>query len=118
MKLDTTKDGLISVWRIYQLAIIELLAKGTALGSGAIHRILTKNSIKISRAMVIQFLNSMCDQGFASYTEQSGKGGFARIYKLEAIDLNDFHNKTVAHIFEHLSNAYKDILKIEWEILQ
>lgn len=35
---------------------------------------------KISRASIINFLNKMVDTGILSYTEQTGKGGYHRVY--------------------------------------
>jgi len=39
-----------------------------------------KGKRTISRASIINFLNSMVDEGVLSYTEMTGKGGHRRIY--------------------------------------
>lgn len=114
MKLDTSKNGLHSVWKLYQIAIIELLAGKGPMGSAAIYNELMAASIPISRAMIIQFLNGLEIEGFVSHTMKSGKGGFGKIYKLEAEDEKDFHRKTILHILNHLTEAYKEIVNIEW----
>jgi hypothetical protein len=34
----------------------------------------------ISRASIINFLNAMCDEGILTYGDETGRGGYHRIY--------------------------------------
>ncbi len=51
----------------------------------------------ISRASIINFLNSMVDEGVLNYTERTGKGGHRRIYsiKYDEKGFKEYISKTV-----------------------
>ncbi len=87
------KDGLHKVFRDYQVEAMKFVWKrGDA---GAISREVWSGvneklgSSKISRASIINFLNAMVDEAILDYEEESGKGGYHRVYKPK-IDENEF----------------------------
>lgn len=85
IKLDTGAEGLAMVFKDYQEVAMRYLWRLN--GKEASSRDVWMASIEdmrgkktISRASVINFLNSMVDEGVLSYTEITGKGGHRRIY--------------------------------------
>lgn len=59
----------------------------------------------ISRASVINFLNSMCDYNVLLYEEETCKGGGRRIYK-PSTDRDGFMRKVIDDIFEGFQEDY------------
>ena len=85
MKFDTEKDGLQTLFKPYQVLLIEHIwdlnkAGRVGINSGQAHRFLQDTPEKMSRATVILFLNDMVDEGVLEYEERSGKGGYHRVY--------------------------------------
>ena len=85
MKFDTSKEGLLTLFKPYQAALLEHVWKlnnpsRTGITSGQAHELLQSHPDKKSRAAVIFFLNDMVDEGVLDYEEKSGKGGFHRVY--------------------------------------
>ncbi len=83
--VDTSSEGLEMVLKDYQEAALRYLWRLD--GDGASSRDVweqvnedLKGKRTISRASIINFLNSMVDEGVLSYTETTGKGGHRRIY--------------------------------------
>lgn len=87
MKLETEIEGLLAIWRPYQIHIIEILlsVKNYRFSSGEVWK---KTNARlgpddsISRASVIIFLNGLVQDGIADYTEETGKGGYRKMYKM------------------------------------
>ena len=82
---DTREDGFRTVVKDYQEVAFRYLWRLD--GGGASSRDVWVNVNKdlmgkstISRASIINFLNSMVDEGALDYTETTGKGGHRRIY--------------------------------------
>lgn len=78
-------DGLSKVFRDYQEEALRLVwNKGE---EGAISREVWShvnenlNGKTISRASIINFLNSLVDEGVLDFDERTGKGGYHRVYK-------------------------------------
>ena len=88
MKLDTAKQGINAVWKDYEAEAITFLLERGEEGSGSgnvFSHVLFKLSElgkTISRASIIFFLNRLVDDGLASYTTRTGKGGHHRVYSL------------------------------------
>ena len=88
MKFDTSKDGLHTMFRPYQVAILEHIwglnsETRTGITSGQAYTFLWQTSdreLRKSRASVIFSLNDMVDDGILEYEERSGKGGYHRVY--------------------------------------
>ncbi len=83
--VDTSSEGLEMVLKDYQEAALRYLWRLD--GGGASSRDVwvqvnedLRGKRTISRASIINFLNSMVDEGVLSYTETTGKGGHRRIY--------------------------------------
>ncbi len=85
LTVDTASEGLEMVLKDYQEAALRYLWRLD--GDGASSRDVwvqvnedLKGKRTISRASIINFLNSMVDEGVLNYTETTGKGGHRRIY--------------------------------------
>ena len=85
LTVDTSSEGLEMVLKDYQEAALRYLWRLD--GDGASSRDVwvqvnedLKGKRTISRASIINFLNSMVDEGVLNYTETTGKGGHRRIY--------------------------------------
>lgn len=83
--VDTSGEGLAMVLKDYQEVALRYLWRLD--GEGASSRDVwvqvnedLKGKRTISRASIINFLNSMVDEGVLNYTEITGKGGHRRIY--------------------------------------
>jgi len=87
MKLDTRGQGLGSIFRPYQIKAIHiLLGKDIELNSGEVWKKILETGIEISRASVIFFLNDLVVEGLVTFREETGKGGYHKIYKILAND--------------------------------
>jgi predicted transcriptional regulator len=79
------KDGLYKVFRDYQVEALRVVWKRG--DDGAISREVWSSVNEelggrtISRASIINFLNAMVDEGILDYEEETGKGGYHRVYK-------------------------------------
>jgi len=62
-----------------------------------------------SRASVINFLNTMVDEGFLDYIEETGKGGYHRVYSLNAL------SKTERTFRNEIRNRFMDRLRDFWK---
>lgn len=85
LTIDTAGEGLAMVLKDYQEESLRYLWHLD--GNGASSRDVwmqvndeLKGKRTISRASIINFLNSMVDEGVLNYTEITGKGGHRRIY--------------------------------------
>lgn len=85
LTIDTSNEGLAMVLKDYQEVALQYLWRLD--GEGASSRDVwmqvnedLKGQRTISRASIINFLNSMVDEGVLNYTETTGKGGHRRIY--------------------------------------
>ncbi|MFX0203396.1 MAG: hypothetical protein ACFFCW_45420 [Candidatus Hodarchaeota archaeon] len=85
MKFDTSQEGLLTIFKPYQAALLEHIwelnnPSRVGITSGQAYEFLQKHPDKKSRASVIFFLNDMVEEGILEYEEESGKGGFHRVY--------------------------------------
>src|SRR4030042_4749350 len=85
LTIDTSSEELAMVLKDYQEVALQYLWRLD--GEGASSRDVwvqvnedLKGQRTISRASIINFLNSMVDEGVLNYTETTGKGGHRRIY--------------------------------------
>jgi len=82
---DTSGEGLAMVLKDYQEVALRYLWRLDGEGASSrdvwmqVNEDLTGKRT-ISRASIINFLNSMVDEGVLNYTEITGKGGHRRIY--------------------------------------
>jgi predicted transcriptional regulator len=85
MIFDTSKEDLLTLFKPYQAALMEYIwemneSERTGITSGQLYEWLQDHPDKKSRASVIFFMNDMVDEGIMEYEEESGKGGYHRIY--------------------------------------
>lgn len=109
LTIDTSSEGLAMVLKDYQEVALYYLWRLD--GDGASSRDVwmqvnedLKGKRTISRASIINFLNSMVDEGVLNYTETTGKGGHRRIYsaKYNEAEFKEYVAKVV------LNNLLRD----------
>jgi hypothetical protein len=108
MKMDTNKDGLARIWNEYQQRTIFLLISRNNWNSGDIHAKLEFEGIVVSRASVINFLNSLVDEGLVIFVEETGKGGHRKIYSLVEQHPRDFFNAVIDKFLYALWETFPD----------
>jgi predicted transcriptional regulator len=112
MKFDTTQEGLLTLFKPYQAALLEHIWKlnnpsRNGITSGQAHGYLQNHPDKKSRASVIFFLNDMVDEGVLTYEEKSGKGGYHRVYypNMDRDQFAKYVTKTITdklhEVFQH-----------------
>jgi len=110
---DSTKKGLETVFRGYQMIAIRLLWERGKEGIISkdvwlhVNKILLESGKSISRASIINYLNDMVEQGILRYTERSGKGGFHRVYT-PVHDESGFKEFLVKQLIEKLLEEFPD----------
>ena len=83
--LDPKASGLGKVLREYQREALRFMWKseGKGLTSRIVHSHVNERlngGKSISRASIINFMNAMVDEGVFDYVEETGKGGYHRVY--------------------------------------
>ena len=118
MQLNTAKQGINAVWKTYEVeAIGYLLEKGKE-GSGSsdvFSHVLFKLSAlgkSISRASIIFFLTRLVDDGLASYTTRTGKGGYHKVYSLFDLTLEGFNSSVIDKFLYKLWETYPNNARI------
>ena len=61
----------------------------------------------VSRASVINFLNSLVDQDLLTYTLKTGKGGHQRVYKM-TLTREEFAHLIIRRFADKLKEAFPD----------
>jgi hypothetical protein len=127
--LDPNKSGFEKVLRDYQVEALKTVWKNLEEGVNSREVYIRVNKelegVKtISRASIINFLNSMCDEGVVNYTEETCKGGVRRKYfpglteegfkkyiARSVIDslMKDFPEQTIEALRESLGSKGGDI---------
>jgi len=80
---DLEIPGLRSIFRPYQEAAMEVIwDSGGMWSSREVHRRVSDklSPETISRASIINFLRKMADEGYLTFEEVTGKGGYHRLY--------------------------------------
>ena len=85
MIFDTSEKELLTLFKPYQAALLEHIWElneddRVGITSGEAYKFLQNHPDSKSRASVIIFLNDMVEEGTLSYEEESGKGGYHRVY--------------------------------------
>lgn len=98
---DPEGKGFYKVLKDYQVeALKQVWMKKTGVTSREawqhVNKVL-KEGQTISRASIINFLNDMVDEGVLNYEEESGKGGYHRVYspKLDESSFKSYIAETV-----------------------
>ena len=102
LTIDTANDGLAMVLKDYQEVALYYLWRIDGKGASSRDVWMQVNDDlagkrTISRASIINFLNSMVDEGVLNYTEITGKGGHRRIYsaKYDEAGFKEYVGKVV-----------------------
>jgi predicted transcriptional regulator len=112
-------DGLSKVFRDYQEEALRLVWKKGE--EGVISREVwthvneNLNGKTISRASIINFLNSLVDEGVLDFHERTGKGGYHRVYrpKLNETEFKKFLAQTViSSLMKDFPTETKEVIKL------
>ena len=117
MKFDTKKEGLNTLFKPYQVKLLEHIwelneSEKVGVNSSRAHEYLLTTSEKKSRASVIFFLNDLVDEGILDYEERTGKGGHHRVY-YPKMDRDEFANYVTNTITAKLSKAFPSAQKVK-----
>ncbi|MFB0558128.1 MAG: BlaI/MecI/CopY family transcriptional regulator [Candidatus Bathyarchaeia archaeon] len=110
--LDPSKSGFEKVLRDYQIEALKMVWNSTSDGVTSrevylhVNKALEGNKT-ISRASIINFLNSMCDEGVLNYEEETCKGGMRRKY-FPGLDEDDFKKYIAKSVFDSLLKDFPD----------
>lgn len=109
LTIDTSSEGLAMVLKDYQEVALKYLWRLEKDGASSRDVWVQVNEDligqrTISRASIINFLNSMVDEGVLNYTEITGKGGHRRIYSAKYDEAG--YKQYVASVV--LSNLLRD----------
>jgi predicted transcriptional regulator len=111
-------DGLSKVFRDYQEeALKQVWNRGS---EGVISREVWSqvnqnlNGKTISRASIINFLNSLVDEGVLDFDERTGKGGYHRVYR-PRLNENEFKKYLAETV---ISSLMKDFPKETKEVVK
>ena len=85
LTFDPAGNGLAKVLKDYQIEALKFVWEegddGAISKEAWIHANKALKGVRtISRASIINFLNAMVDEGVLDYKEESGKGGYHRVY--------------------------------------
>jgi hypothetical protein len=110
--LDPSKTGFEKVLRYYQIEALRMVWESTGEGVTSREVYLHVNKAlgddkSISRASIINFLNSMCDEGVLNYEEETCKGGMRRKYS-PGVDEEGFKIFIAKSVFDSLMKDFPD----------
>ena len=118
MTFNPQNKGLAKVFRGYQEEAVKFIWEVG--NSGAISKEVWINVNErlvgktISRASIINFLNAMVDEGVLDFHEETGKGGYHRVYRPK-LDESSF-KRHVAQVM--ISSLMKDYPKETTEVIK
>ena len=117
MKFDTTKDGLYTLFKPYQVMLLEHIwelneNEKVGVNSSRAHEYLLTTSEKKSRASVIFFLNDLVDEGILDYEERTGKGGHHRVY-YPKMNRDEYAAYVTGTVTVKLGNVFPEILTLK-----
>jgi hypothetical protein len=110
--LDPSKTGFEKVLRDYQVESLKIVwdTEDNGVTSREVY-LHVNNALKgtktISRASIINFLNSMCDEGVLTYEEETCKGGMRRKY-FPGMDEGGFKKYIAKSVFDSLMKDFPD----------
>ena len=110
--VDPSKNGLEKVLRDYQIEALKMVWKngGDGVTSREVYQHVNKalKGVKtISRASIINFLNSMCDEKVLNYVEETCKGGMRRKYST-GLDEDEFKKYIAMSVVGSLLKDFPD----------
>ncbi len=111
LTFDPKAEGLSKVLRDYQEEALRFVWKSdTGVTSREAWSHVNKvfgGEKTISRASIINFLNSMVDEGVLDYEEKSGKGGYHRLY-LPKLDESGFKKAVAKSVISSLMRDFPE----------
>lgn len=110
LKIDPSAPGLSKVFRDYQILAMGVVWEGEGVGSRIVHQRVNEmlgEGQSVSRASIINFLNRMVDEGVLNHVEESGKGGFHRVYS-PRLNANVFPKELAKSIISSLMRDFPD----------
>jgi len=110
--VDPSKNGFEKVLRDYQIEALKMVWNNgeTGVTSREVYQYVNKalKGVKtISRASIINFLNSMCDEKVLNYVEETCKGGIRRKYST-GLDEDEFKKYIAKTVVESLLKDFPD----------
>jgi len=110
--IDPDKTGFEKVLRDYQIEALRMVWDDDPKGvtSREVYQHVNKQleGVRtISRASIINFLNSMCDEGVVNYVEETCKGGTRRKYST-GLDEEEFKKHIAKSVLESLLKDFPD----------
>jgi hypothetical protein len=110
--VDPNKTGFEKVLRDYQIEALKIVWDNVDSGITSrdvyqhVNRVLEEGKT-ISRASIINFLNSMCDEGVLLYEEETCKGGMRRKY-FPGLNEEGFKKLIAKTVFDSLLKDFPD----------
>ena len=116
---DPKASGLSKVFRDYQEATLRYVWKveGKGVTSRMVHTHVNERfegERSISRASIINFLNAMVDEGVLDFVEETGKGGYHRVYTAK-LDEAGFKRALAESVFSSLLRDFPAETKIAFK---
>ena len=116
---DPKASGLSKVLRDYQEAVLRYVWKveGEGVTSRMVHTHVNERldgGRSISRASIINFLNAMVDEGVLDFVEETGKGGYHRVYTAK-LDETGFKKALAESVFSSLLRDFPEETKIAFK---
>ena len=116
---DPKASGLSKVLRDYQEAVLRYVWKveGEGVTSRMVHTHVNERldgGRSISRASIINFLNAMVDEGVLDFVEETGKGGYHRVYTAK-LDETGFKRALAESVFSSLLRDFPAETKIAFK---
>jgi len=112
MKFDMSEKGLLTLFKPYQAALLEHIWElnnpdRVGITSGQAYEFMKDHPDSKSRASLIFFLNDMVEEGILTYEEESGKGGYHRVY-YPRMDREQFAQHVVETITDKLNEVFPE----------
>ena len=113
MKFDMSEKGLLTLFKPYQAALLEHIWELNNPGrigitSGQAYEFMKDHPDSKSRASLIFFLNDMVEEGVLEYEEESGKGGYHRVY-YPKMNREQFARHVVVTINKKLNEVFPGV---------
>ncbi len=112
MKFDTSEKGLLTLFKPYQAALLEHIwelnnPRRTGITTGQAYKFLQDHPDRKSRTSVTFFLDNMVEDGVLDYEEESGKGGYHRVY-YPKMSRKQFAKHVVETITDKLNEVFPE----------
>jgi predicted transcriptional regulator len=113
MIFDTSGEGLLTLFKPYQAALMEHIWEMNNPGrigitTGQAYEFLRDHPDSKSRAVATFFLNEMVEEKVLEYEEKSGKGGYHRVY-YPKMKREQFAEHVVEKITDKLGEVFSEV---------